>query len=50
MRLDGYTNAEIAKQIGRVERTVELKMTTIRGLLRPHVDEAPLPADQHDLS
>jgi RNA polymerase sigma factor (sigma-70 family) len=43
MRLDGYTNAEIARQIGRVERTVELKMTTIRGLLRPHVFGATPP-------
>jgi DNA-directed RNA polymerase specialized sigma24 family protein len=41
MRLDGYTNAEIGAQIGRVERTVELKMRTIRGLLRDHIEGAP---------
>jgi RNA polymerase sigma-70 factor, ECF subfamily len=39
LRLEGYTNAEIAAQIGRVERTVELKLRTIRGLLRPHLAE-----------
>jgi RNA polymerase sigma factor (sigma-70 family) len=33
-RLEGYTNAEIAAQIGRSERMVELKLQTIRGLLR----------------
>jgi RNA polymerase sigma factor (sigma-70 family) len=49
MRLDGYTNSEIARQIGRVERTVELKMSTIRGLLRPHVVDAPLHADQPEV-
>jgi DNA-directed RNA polymerase specialized sigma24 family protein len=43
MRLDGYTNAQIAAQIGRVERTVELKMRTIRALLRHNFDDAPLP-------
>ena len=37
LRLEGYTNAEIAAQIGRVERTVELKLRTIRGLLAPHL-------------
>jgi DNA-directed RNA polymerase specialized sigma24 family protein len=41
MRLEGYTNAEIAARIGRVERTVELRMKTIRALLRPHVGDAP---------
>ena len=41
MRIDGYSNAEIARQIGRVERTVELKLKTIRKLLQPHLtDEA----------
>jgi DNA-directed RNA polymerase specialized sigma24 family protein len=43
MRLEGYTNAQIGAQIGRVERTVELKMRTIRGLLRPHLEDVPLP-------
>jgi RNA polymerase sigma-70 factor (ECF subfamily) len=38
MRLEGLTNAEIAGRIGRVERTVELRMRTIRALLRPHLD------------
>jgi RNA polymerase sigma factor (sigma-70 family) len=38
MRLEGYTNAQIAAQIGRVERTVELRMRTIRALLRPHLE------------
>jgi len=37
LRLDGYTNAEIAARLGRVERTVELKLRTIRALLRPHL-------------
>ena len=37
LRLEGYTNAEIAAQIGRVERTVELKLRAIRGLLQPHL-------------
>jgi RNA polymerase sigma-70 factor (ECF subfamily) len=38
LRLEGYTNAEIAQQINRVERTVELKLQAIRGLLAPHLD------------
>lgn len=33
-RLEGYTNAEIAATIGRSERMVELKLKTIRGLLK----------------
>jgi RNA polymerase sigma-70 factor, ECF subfamily len=37
MRIEGYSNAEIAGEIGRVERTVELKLRTIRSLLRPHL-------------
>jgi RNA polymerase sigma-70 factor (ECF subfamily) len=41
MRLEGYTNSEIAEQIGRVERTVELRMRVIRGLLRPYVKVGP---------
>jgi RNA polymerase sigma-70 factor, ECF subfamily len=44
MRLDGYTNAEIGAEIGRVEGTVELKMRTIRGLLRRHVDDVAEPS------
>jgi DNA-directed RNA polymerase specialized sigma24 family protein len=40
-RLEGYTNAEIAAKIRRVERTVELKMRAIRGLLEPHLDNTP---------
>jgi RNA polymerase sigma factor (sigma-70 family) len=43
MRLDGYTNAQIAAQIGRVERTVELRLRTIRALLRPHMGDVGLP-------
>ncbi len=34
MRLEGYTNAEIASQVNRVERTIELKMNALRGRLR----------------
>jgi RNA polymerase sigma-70 factor (ECF subfamily) len=32
-RLEGYTNAEIGRHIGRTERTVELKMRLIRQIL-----------------
>jgi RNA polymerase sigma-70 factor (ECF subfamily) len=38
MRLEGYKNAEIARMVGRVERTIELKLKTIRALLRPYVE------------
>jgi RNA polymerase sigma-70 factor (ECF subfamily) len=38
LRLEGHTNAEIARRISRVERTVELKLRAIRGLLVPHLD------------
>ena len=41
LRLEGYTNAEIAGQLDRVVRTIELKMKTIRSLLRPYVKVAP---------
>jgi DNA-directed RNA polymerase specialized sigma24 family protein len=41
MRLEGYTNAEIAARLGRVERTVELKLQAIRGLLGPHLGMGP---------
>ena len=37
LRIEGYSNAQIAAEIGRVERTVELKLQTIRSLLRPHL-------------
>ena len=37
-RLDGYTNSEIAALIDRSERMVELKLQTIRSLLRPHIE------------
>jgi RNA polymerase sigma factor (sigma-70 family) len=37
LRLEGYTNREIAAQLHRVERTVELKLKVIRGLVRPHL-------------
>jgi DNA-directed RNA polymerase specialized sigma24 family protein len=37
LRLEGYTVAEIAARLGRVERTVELKLPAIRGLLAPHL-------------
>ena len=43
LRLEGHTNAEIAARLGRVERTVELKMRTIRELLRPHVEPSSRP-------
>jgi RNA polymerase sigma-70 factor (ECF subfamily) len=43
LRLEGYTNAEIARQINRVERTVELKLRAIRGVLAPHLDRAVSP-------
>ena len=32
MRMSGYSNAEIAEKIGRVERTVELKLKLIRSI------------------
>ena len=38
LRLEGYTNAEIARILGRVERTVELKLKAIRAVLRPHIE------------
>jgi RNA polymerase sigma-70 factor (ECF subfamily) len=44
-RMDGYTNAEIARQTGRVERTVELKMKAVRALLGPRLGiVSPVPA------
>jgi RNA polymerase sigma factor (sigma-70 family) len=39
LRIEGYSNAQIAAAIGRVERTVELKLRAIRRLLRPHLDD-----------
>jgi RNA polymerase sigma-70 factor (ECF subfamily) len=41
LRLEGSTNAEIARQINRVERTVELKLRAIRGVLEPHLTVPP---------
>jgi DNA-directed RNA polymerase specialized sigma24 family protein len=41
LRLEGYTVAEIAARLGRVERTVELKLRAIRGLLAPHLRLGP---------
>jgi DNA-directed RNA polymerase specialized sigma24 family protein len=41
LRLEGNTNAEIAVRLGRGERTIELKMRAIRGLLGPHLDIRP---------
>jgi DNA-directed RNA polymerase specialized sigma24 family protein len=32
LRMSGYSNAEIAEKIGRVERTVELKLNLIRSI------------------
>jgi DNA-directed RNA polymerase specialized sigma24 family protein len=46
MRLEGCTNVQIAAQIGRVERTVELKLRAIRGLLRPHLADCPPPPNR----
>jgi DNA-directed RNA polymerase specialized sigma24 family protein len=43
LRLEGYTNAEIARRLDRVERTVELKLRAIRSVLAPHLDRAVLP-------
>jgi DNA-directed RNA polymerase specialized sigma24 family protein len=42
-RLDGYTNAEIARIIGRTERSVELKMQVVRKRLEQtlHPDNLP---------
>jgi DNA-binding NarL/FixJ family response regulator len=37
LRLEGYTNAEIARQLCRGERTIEGKMRAIRALLAPHL-------------
>jgi RNA polymerase sigma-70 factor (ECF subfamily) len=42
LRLQGYTNAEIALQMDRVERTVELKLRAIRAVLGPHLRSAAL--------
>lgn len=41
LRLEGYTNAQIAAEIDRVERTVELKLRAIRSLLEPHLELTP---------
>jgi RNA polymerase sigma-70 factor, ECF subfamily len=46
LRIEGYSNAEIAAEIGRVERTVELKLRTIRSLLRPHLRDVLPPNDE----
>jgi DNA-directed RNA polymerase specialized sigma24 family protein len=46
MRIEGYSNAEIAAEIGRVQRTVELKLQTIRSLLRPYVRDVALLDDE----
>jgi DNA-directed RNA polymerase specialized sigma24 family protein len=47
MRLEGYTNRQIADTIGRSERLVEMNLRTIRGLLRPHLkDRSPVPPDR----
>ena len=37
LRLEGHTNADIARLLGRTERTVELKLRAIRELLEPYV-------------
>jgi hypothetical protein len=37
LRLEGYTVAETAARRGRVDRTVELKLRAIRGMLAPHL-------------
>ncbi len=50
MRIEGYSNAEIALEIGRVERTVELKLRTIRSLLHPHLRDVVAPDDEPDKS
>ncbi len=38
LRCEGYSNAEIASRIDRVERTVELRIKVIRAILRPILD------------
>jgi RNA polymerase sigma-70 factor (ECF subfamily) len=45
-RLDGYTNAEIARLIGRTVRSVELKMQIIRKRLEPGLREAEPPGQE----
>ena len=40
-RLEGCTNAEIASEIGRSERMVELKLQAIRGLLKSRLGITP---------
>ena len=39
LKLEGYTNKEIAKRIERAESTVELKMKLLRSRLRHQMDE-----------
>lgn len=40
MKLEGYTNAEIATKLGRVERTVERKLERIRVVWSGELDES----------
>jgi DNA-directed RNA polymerase specialized sigma24 family protein len=42
-KLDGYTNAEVARMIGRTVRCVELKMQLIRKRLNPSRESPPAP-------
>jgi DNA-directed RNA polymerase specialized sigma24 family protein len=46
LRLEGYTNVQIASQIGRTVRNVELKMQLIREVMYPHAEDGP--PTQHD--
>jgi DNA-directed RNA polymerase specialized sigma24 family protein len=41
LRLDGYTNVQIAAEIGRTVRSVELKMQLIRKVMYPHTEDGP---------
>lgn len=50
LRIEGYSNARIAAEIGRVERTVELKLRTIRSLLRPHLGDVLPPGGDEGAS
>lgn len=42
LRREGWTNAEIARQVGHCERTIERELETIRDRCGTHPDLAPL--------
>jgi DNA-directed RNA polymerase specialized sigma24 family protein len=41
LRLEGYTNVQIASQIGRTVRNVELKLRLIRKAMYPQAEDGP---------